>query len=392
MTRNARTVGDKAVVRSAAVDSAAAHLVEDEDVGALDLLAHEIHHLPSAVDEIARAEVWPVLQLVPLLKLLQEGRAVDNGDHGVQLGALQELWLRDERVAEVVAHLQAPRKGGGRGDLSGHRPTLLPQSRARTSRGSATPDDSITMWSHGVPRSRESFISCSMPCRNSSAAVQQAQPFCSSTVSSAADAPPVFLDTSAASMLISATSFTRRPTLSPALFSSRCLSSVVFPAPRKPESSVMGVVAGSSAFSVESTIRVGFRRSTAIRRLTGSSTEHTPQPTGRSRGRPFWSSGSVCCSSVGKQSAQQRSRASSVLTCKHAQPILPASRLSTLSKRPRPRHTSDPRAISRECACARRRPPYRVAGRHHRAWLAFRRRATTTRVTHGPKPISRTLP
>mmetsp|Transcript_81224 Transcript_81224/g.197197 ORF Transcript_81224/g.197197 Transcript_81224/m.197197 type:complete len:333 (+) Transcript_81224:564-1562(+) len=80
-------------------------LVEDEDVGALDLLAHEIHHLPSAVDEIARAEVWPVLQLVPLLKLLQEGRAVDNGDHGVQLGALQELWLRDERVAEVVAHL-----------------------------------------------------------------------------------------------------------------------------------------------------------------------------------------------------------------------------------------------------------------------------------------------
>ena len=63
-------VGDKVVVRSAAVDNAAAHLVEDEDVGALDLLAHEIHHLPSAVDVIARAEVWPVLQLVPLLKLL----------------------------------------------------------------------------------------------------------------------------------------------------------------------------------------------------------------------------------------------------------------------------------------------------------------------------------
>ena len=54
-------VGDKVVVRSAAVDNAAAHLVEDEDVGALDLLAHEIHHLPSAVDVIARAEVWPVL-------------------------------------------------------------------------------------------------------------------------------------------------------------------------------------------------------------------------------------------------------------------------------------------------------------------------------------------
>ena len=80
-----------------------------------------------------------------------------------------------------------------------------------------------------------------MPCRNSSAAVQQAQPFCSSTVSSGDDVPPVFLDTSAASMFISATSFTMRPTLIPALFSSRCFSSVVLPAPRKPESSVIGV-------------------------------------------------------------------------------------------------------------------------------------------------------
>ena len=70
MTRNARTVGDKAVVRSAAVDSAAAHLVEDEDVGALDLLAHELHHLPSAFPGLGRAEVGALLQLVPLLKLL----------------------------------------------------------------------------------------------------------------------------------------------------------------------------------------------------------------------------------------------------------------------------------------------------------------------------------
>ena len=97
------------------------------------------------------------------------------------------------------------------------------------------------MWSHGTLRSRESFIRCPMPCRNSSAAVQQAQPFCSSTVSSGDDVPPVFLDTSAASMFISATSFTMRPTLIPALFSSRCFSSVVLPAPRKPESSVIGV-------------------------------------------------------------------------------------------------------------------------------------------------------
>ena len=85
-----------------------------------------------------------------------------------------------------------------------------------------------------------------MPCRNSSAAVQQAQPFCSSTVSSGDDVPPVFLDTSAASMFISATSFTMRPTLIPALFSSRCFSSVVLPAPRKPESSVIGVGAPRS--------------------------------------------------------------------------------------------------------------------------------------------------
>ena len=139
--------------------------------------------------------------------------------------------------------------------LSGRRHTL-PQSRAHTSRGSATPDDSIRMWSHGTPRSRESFIRCPMPCRNSSAAVQQAQPFCSSTVSSGDDVPPVFLDTSAASMFISATSFTMRPTLIPALFSSRCFSSVVLPAPRKPESSVIGVVSGKSVFSPEPAIFV----------------------------------------------------------------------------------------------------------------------------------------
>ena len=108
-TRNARIGGDKAAASSAAVDYAAAHLVEDEDVGALNLLAHEIHHLPSAVNVFARAKVWPVLQLVPLLELLQESGAVDHRDHGVQSGAHQGLWLRDERAAEVVAHLHAPK-------------------------------------------------------------------------------------------------------------------------------------------------------------------------------------------------------------------------------------------------------------------------------------------
>ena len=106
-TRNARIGGDKAAASSAAVDYAAAHLVEDEDVGALNLLAHEIHHLPSAVNVLARAKVWPVLQLVPLLELIQESGAVDHRDHGVQPGAHQGLWLRDERAAEVVAHLHA---------------------------------------------------------------------------------------------------------------------------------------------------------------------------------------------------------------------------------------------------------------------------------------------
>ena len=49
---------------------AAARLVEDKDVGALDLLAHELHHLPSAFPGLGRAEVGALLQLVPLLKLL----------------------------------------------------------------------------------------------------------------------------------------------------------------------------------------------------------------------------------------------------------------------------------------------------------------------------------
>ena len=69
-TRNARVGGDKAAASSAAVDYAAAHLVEDEDVGALDLLAHELHHLPRALPGPARAEIGALLQLVPLLKLL----------------------------------------------------------------------------------------------------------------------------------------------------------------------------------------------------------------------------------------------------------------------------------------------------------------------------------
>mmetsp|Transcript_81222 Transcript_81222/g.197187 ORF Transcript_81222/g.197187 Transcript_81222/m.197187 type:complete len:333 (+) Transcript_81222:564-1562(+) len=80
-------------------------LVEDEDVGALDLLAHELHHLPSAFPGLGRAEVGALLQLVPLLKLLQERRPVHRSDHRVELGTLERLRLRDERVAKAVAHL-----------------------------------------------------------------------------------------------------------------------------------------------------------------------------------------------------------------------------------------------------------------------------------------------
>ena len=49
---------------------AARHLVEDENVGTLDLLAQELDHLPRAVDGRRGAEVRSLLQLVSLLELL----------------------------------------------------------------------------------------------------------------------------------------------------------------------------------------------------------------------------------------------------------------------------------------------------------------------------------
>ena len=85
--------------------------------------------------------------------------------------------------------------------------------------------------------------SASAPNR-SSPAEQQAQPLLSSIMSSGRPlmlpwpAPSLM---SLASTLTAATSFTTTPTLTPSVFSSRCLSSVVLPVPRKPLSSVTGI-------------------------------------------------------------------------------------------------------------------------------------------------------
>ena len=110
----------------------------------------------------------------------------------------------------------------------------------RTSRGSATPESSITMWSYALPRMKASDTSCTSASKSSSPPVQHAQPLPSSTKSSGAAASPTFF-TSFASMFTAATSFTTTPTRSPSRFSRMCCSSVVLPAPRKPESSVTGI-------------------------------------------------------------------------------------------------------------------------------------------------------
>ena len=79
--------------------AAAAHLVEDEDVGALDLLAHELHHLPSAFPGLGRAEVGALLQLVPLLKLLLLRCGAESVDKPLLIAGTQTqrewpmLWL-----------------------------------------------------------------------------------------------------------------------------------------------------------------------------------------------------------------------------------------------------------------------------------------------------------
>mmetsp|Transcript_36756 Transcript_36756/g.96668 ORF Transcript_36756/g.96668 Transcript_36756/m.96668 type:complete len:405 (-) Transcript_36756:108-1322(-) len=80
-------------------------LVDDEDVGDLDLLAHQVDHLPVAVRELVRAEVLPLVDLVALLELGEERRTVDDGDERVQHRAAEHLRRRLVAVAEVVADL-----------------------------------------------------------------------------------------------------------------------------------------------------------------------------------------------------------------------------------------------------------------------------------------------
>mmetsp|Transcript_25643 Transcript_25643/g.46428 ORF Transcript_25643/g.46428 Transcript_25643/m.46428 type:complete len:268 (+) Transcript_25643:290-1093(+) len=109
-----------------------------------------------------------------------------------------------------------------------------------TATGSATPLSSTTMASKSRPS-----MSRSMLVSNSSAREQQAHPFCSSTVdpslNSAMTSPPAFPPpNNRASILTEATSFTITPTLIPSRFSSKFLSAVVFPLPKKPDSSVTG--------------------------------------------------------------------------------------------------------------------------------------------------------
>ena len=263
-----------------------------------------------------------------------------------------------------------------------------------------------------------------MPCRNSSAAVQQAQPFCSSTVSSGDDVPPVFLDTSAASMFISATSFTMRPTLIPALFSSRCFSSVVLPAPRKPESSVIGVVSGKSAFSPEPAIFVCPGPTAAAHGSAGGtegSSREGPRlppraiqklpPPGHPKVKGVRQR-CMCllayCYAIHVTPSQTQQRAPAI-RCAMVRPIrsvperrgvpnVPAAADSTHAPKPatqRPPSSRHNPASAREGSRERSTAgPYDApfAGQPHRAWLASRTRATTTRMTNAPKPTNRHLP
>mmetsp|Transcript_13553 Transcript_13553/g.38129 ORF Transcript_13553/g.38129 Transcript_13553/m.38129 type:complete len:311 (-) Transcript_13553:551-1483(-) len=137
---------------------------------------------------------------------------------------------------------------------------------ARMLRGSETPDISTTMCLKGLrcfvlglelPLRRSLIVTSSeMLVSSSSLSAQQAQPF-SSWTSPLLPGPPwesspfSMALTSFPSMLTSATSLTTMPTgQSPDLFSSRCVRSVVFPDPRNPEITVMGMMPSSLSLSV----------------------------------------------------------------------------------------------------------------------------------------------
>mmetsp|Transcript_13598 Transcript_13598/g.40128 ORF Transcript_13598/g.40128 Transcript_13598/m.40128 type:complete len:230 (-) Transcript_13598:138-827(-) len=126
-----------------------------------------------------------------------------------------------KRSTKVLASTTVTRVSRTTLSMSSSPTSMARLKMLRISLGSATPVDSTTMWSYGAPRFSASSTSLSMDCMNSSAIEQHAQPFCSSTVSSAADVPPPTPLTSFASMFTSATSFTTTPTLRPSLFCSR---------------------------------------------------------------------------------------------------------------------------------------------------------------------------
>mmetsp|Transcript_50778 Transcript_50778/g.163276 ORF Transcript_50778/g.163276 Transcript_50778/m.163276 type:complete len:380 (-) Transcript_50778:71-1210(-) len=103
-----------------------------------------------------------------------------------------------------------------------------------TGSGSEMPDDSTRTWSK-----RPSAASEASEVSRSSRSVQQMQPLESSTsFSSWRSTSP--RRTSSASTLTAAMSLTTTAMRTPARFCSRCLSRVVLPAPRKPESTVTG--------------------------------------------------------------------------------------------------------------------------------------------------------
>mmetsp|Transcript_12740 Transcript_12740/g.27244 ORF Transcript_12740/g.27244 Transcript_12740/m.27244 type:complete len:201 (+) Transcript_12740:407-1009(+) len=130
----------------------------------------------------------------------------------------------------------------------------LSQNCLRSCFGSATPLISTTMRSNMSPRFTATLSSFITLVRSSSDAEQQAQPFCSSTTSESSISarslrppPPASTEerrtcslTSFESMFTAARSLTTTPTLIPPLLAKICCNRVVFPAPRKPESTETG--------------------------------------------------------------------------------------------------------------------------------------------------------
>mmetsp|Transcript_67304 Transcript_67304/g.140602 ORF Transcript_67304/g.140602 Transcript_67304/m.140602 type:complete len:279 (+) Transcript_67304:731-1567(+) len=141
---------------------------------------------------------------------------------------------------------------------------------SRTAMGSATPLSSTTMASGGAlrepPVSKDEGLSNSpILKRRSSDAEQQTQPFESSTLLDWV--PAIAPSTTRASTFTLAKSLTMMPNLTPWSSLKRCCKSVVFPAPRKPDSSTTGTPRpgeGSTSLSL-----VGLDLVVRVRRSVG---------------------------------------------------------------------------------------------------------------------------